>query len=615
LTVMVDPQAVAHARAAGEGGTFDLEVGGNRDHIHSQPTRVRGSVLFVRPVHFELAGHLGDKLPIDMGMGAGVQVNDVTLLLVERTGPGSSPALYRSVGLEPKDFKIVVVKSPAGFRAEYEPFAAGVILSSCPGCAPPDIRKIAYKRISRPVWPFDDMDDWRPVVWCEKNRWGRHTSTLKDHHERAKRVLPGGVNSSTRVNQALGTPFYASHASGSQVWDIQHRQFLDMNCGHGAALLGHGHPAIDEAMRKASRLGYANCYETEYHEELARKVCQHIPCAERVRFCSAGSEATLHMIRACRAYTGREKVLRIEGHFHGYHEMIYIGGHPPQEKLQQNRAHPYVESPGIPEAFADLIIPIPHNDPDALRQAIEQHGHTIAVTIIEPVNFNCGCIMPQPGYLELLRELTHQAQIVLFFDEIQSAFKKSPGGCQADFGVIPDVCTIGKSLGGGLPLSAFCGSAAIMDLYQPVGPVQHSGTFNAHLVPILTGLAFMNEMEKPAFYAHLSDLEARFHAGIDRIIATNDLNIVVPHHGSRFNVILGRRDAPQRYEDTFCHDNQIMLDLIRGCWDRGVYFHDYGGGPIHHGYSVAHTREDIDTALNVLEEVFASLKDRIRCMI
>jgi len=435
--------------------------------------------------------------------------------------------------------------------------------------------------------------------------------TRHEQYELACEVIPGGVNSSTRLSKALGTPFFAARANGGRVWDIEGREFIDMCCGHGAALLGHDHPALDQALKKAMEMGCPHSFETEYHEELARKLCECIPCADKARFCSSGSEATLHLIRACRGYTGRSKIIRIEGHFHGYHELVYIGGHPPASAFPENRNKPYIESPGIPDPFAQFIVPIPHNDPDALRLAIEQHEDDTAAVILEPVNYNCACIKPEPGYLELLRQLTDDAGIVLFFDEIQSAFRKSPGGAQEDFGVVPDVCTVGKALGGGLPLSAFCGKADIMDIFQPEGPVQHSGTFNAHLLPVLSGLAFLEQATSPRFYPHLQNLEQRFHEGMDRIIDANRLNMVVPRHGARFNVVLGRRTPALRYEDTFCHDSDLMLKIIRECWERGVFLHDYGGGPLHHGYCIQHTEEDIDRVLNVLEEVLKPVRDEI----
>jgi len=437
---------------------------------------------------------------------------------------------------------------------------------------------------------------------------------MKTRHEQyqlARQVIPGGVNSSTRLSKALGTPFFAARARGSRVWDIEGREFIDMCCGHGAALLGHDHPALQEVLREAMEIGCPHSFETEYHEQLARKLCECVPCADKARFCSSGSEATLHLIRACRGYTGRDKIIRIEGHFHGYHELVYIGGHPPPSAFPTNRSKPYIESPGIPEPLAQFIVPIPYNDPDALKQAIDQHGADTATVILEPVNYNCACIKPQPDYLELLRQLTQDAGIVLFFDEIQSAFRKSPGGAQQDFGVVPDVCTVGKALGGGLPLSAFCGKAEIMDIFQPEGPVQHSGTFNAHLVPVLSGLAFLEQATGPDFYPRLQTLEERFHRGLDRIIQDKNLNMVVPYHGARFNVLLGRRTPALRYEDTFCHNNEVMLKIIRAGWERGVFFHDYGGGPLHHGYSIQHTEEDIDRVLEVLEEVLKSYRDEI----
>jgi len=421
--------------------------------------------------------------------------------------------------------------------------------------------------------------------------------------------MPGGVNSSTRLNSALDIPVYASGAVGGRVRGIDGREFIDMCCAHGAALLGHAHPAVEEAMRKAAAIGFVHSFETEYHEELARKVCENIPCAERVRFCSSGSEATLHMIRTCRAYTGRSKIIRFEGHFHGYHELIYIGGHPPEGYRTKAGEKPFIESPGIPPAFADYIVPVPFNDVGAFDDAVERYGDDTALVILEPVNFNCAGILPDPGYLEHLREVTKNRGIILFFDEIQSSFKKSIGGAQACFGVMPDVCTIGKSLGGGLPLSAFCGKAEIMDTLKPVGSVQHSGTFNSHIVPVLAGLAFFEEAEKPGFYMRLREIEHRFHEGLDTIIHDLGLSMIAPHHGARFNILLGRDTPALRYDETFCHDVTLMRKIIAACWERGVYFHDYGGGPLHHGYSIQHSDEDIDMVIGVLGDVLKKFRD------
>ena len=430
----------------------------------------------------------------------------------------------------------------------------------------------------------------------------------EEQYKKAAKVIPGGVNSSTRFNKAISKPFYVSGGKGSKVTGVDGKEYIDMCCAHGAGLLGNAHPAIDRALRKAGEIGYVNAFETVYHEELASFVVDTVACADKVRFCSSGSEATMHLIRACRGYTGKNKIIRVEGHFHGYHEMIYIGGHPPVSEFARNRTRPYIESAGIPEQFAELIIPVPFNDAEALNEAIEKHGDETALLILEPVNFNCAGIRADDSYLQLARKLTSENNIVLFFDEIQSAYKKSFQAAQNELGVIPDVTTVGKAIGGGLPLSAFCGKKEIMDCYSPVGNVHHSGTFNAHLVPVLAGLAFMHEASGPDFYPKLQMLEKQFHGGINEIIEANDLNMVVPNFGARFNILLGRRTAAKNYEETFCHDNKIFLKILKECFESGVYFHDYGGGPSHHGYSVQHTAEDIDYVLNVLRKVLLSNK-------
>jgi glutamate-1-semialdehyde 2,1-aminomutase len=435
-------------------------------------------------------------------------------------------------------------------------------------------------------------------------------TSQKDQFDKASRVMPGGVNSSTRLNKALGMPFYASSGKGSRVTGVDGKEYIDMCCAHGAGLLGNAHPAIDEALRKAAEIGYVNAFETVYHEELASYVVKTVACAEKVRFCSSGSEATMHLIRACRGFTGKKKIIRVEGHFHGYHEMIYIGGHPPVSEFHRNRTEPYIESAGIPDEFARLIIPVPFNDEEALKEAAAMHGNETAILIMEPINFNCAGIRANESYLKLARKIATENDIVLFFDEVQSAYKKSFCAAQNELGIIPDVTTIGKALGGGLPLSAFCGKKEIMDCFSPLGKVQHSGTFNAHLVPVLAGLAFMHEASKPEFYGKLHELEKQFHDGLDKIIYDNDLNMVVPHYGARFNILLGRKTPAKNYEETFCHDNSIFLKILRECFERGVYFHDYGGGPSHHGYSVQHTSDDIELVLNILEE--ALLKNKMQ---
>jgi glutamate-1-semialdehyde 2,1-aminomutase len=424
-------------------------------------------------------------------------------------------------------------------------------------------------------------------------------------YARGRQVLPGGVCSSTRLSAALQRPLYLSRAEGAHLIDVEGRRILDMSCGHGAALLGHGHPAIKAALVEAAELGLCCAADMEPHIELAETLCRLVPCAERVRFTNSGTEATLHAIRLCRAITGRDKIVRFTGHFHGYHELTFIGGHPPASEL--DNASSFRESAGIPEPMTEFIIALPFNDLDAVAQTLRARAHEIATVILEPVDFNSGGIPPQPGYLEGLRQLTREHDVLLFFDEIQTIFKKSTGGAQQDFGVVPDLCTIGKSLGGGLPLSAICGPATLMDRFKPVGDVQHSGTFNAPLPNILAGKAFCAEVTRPEFYPQLLSTMDYFYEKTDAMLAKLDIPVQIPRHGARFGIVIGLDAPPVDYRDALRHRVDLMLEFVRQAHSRGVYFHDYGGGPCHHGFSTAHTRKDIDQILQVMEESFAAL--------
>jgi len=426
--------------------------------------------------------------------------------------------------------------------------------------------------------------------------------------QRAKQFLPGGVCSSTRHNVALGHPMYVSRAAGSRFTSVTGRDYIDMCCGHGAALLGHGHPAIGRALSEANALGLCCAFDTPQVVDLAETICRFLPCAERVRFTNSGTEATLHAIRLCRAVSKRDKLIRFTGHFHGYHEHTYIGGHPPAESLAT--ASSFRESPGIPEALTQYIVALPFNDLEAVEATFKDQAHEIGTIILEPIDFNSGGIQPRPGYLAGLRKLASDYGVILFFDEIQSAFKRSTGGAQTDFGVIPDICTIGKSLGGGLPLSAICGRADLMDRFKPVGDVQHSGTFNAPLTSVMAGLGFCTEVVRPDFYPHLEKLGVALYGGMEAVITEVGLPVQVPHYGARFGLMFGLDKPPVDYRDALRHRRDLMLEFVRQMAPQGVYFHDYGGGPCHHGFSSAHSLEDIAKVLEAFRNSMLAIKDR-----
>ena len=428
---------------------------------------------------------------------------------------------------------------------------------------------------------------------------------LQQLFARGRAALPGGVCSSTRLNQAWGRPVYASRAKGARFWDVEGREFLDFSMSHGAALLGHAPDCLKEIFDTVWELGGLCSFDTPYHIQLAEELCELIPCGQRVRFTNSGSEATLHALRLCRAASGRDKIIRFFGHFHGYHEFTFVGGHPPADQL--DASPPFRESAGIPRELAELIVAVEYNNVDALESAVRQNKHSAGTILIEPVDYNCGCILPEPGFLERARELADEHDMILFFDEIQSFAKKSPGGAQQDFGVTPDICTIGKSLGGGLPLSAILGTGELMDNFKPVGDVAHSGTFNAPLPCILGGLAFVAEIGKPEFWQKIISLSEPLYQGLDEISRRSPLPVRVQHHGSRFGIIFGTREPVVNYRQSLVHRPQTMLEFCRQTTERGVYFHDYGGSACHHGYSLAHETDDIAAVLNVVDDALQAM--------
>lgn len=235
----------------------------------------------------------------------------------------------------------------------------------------------------------------------------------------ASRYMVAGVSGSARLNAALGRPLYLTHGDGCRLYDVDGREYIDYNLSHGATFLGHNHPKIREAIEQALTMGVICAYETEYHSRLAEMLCRVVPCAEQVRFANSGSEATLAAIRLARTLTGKHKLLKFEGHFHGLHDYVVWNAHGParDELPSYPYVPPQVESAGIPPQIADLVIIVPWNDPAAFEQAMREHGHEIAAVICEPVNYNSGCILPKPGMLQLLREQATKHGAVLIFDE------------------------------------------------------------------------------------------------------------------------------------------------------------------------------------------------------
>jgi glutamate-1-semialdehyde 2,1-aminomutase len=425
-------------------------------------------------------------------------------------------------------------------------------------------------------------------------------------YEEARRYLPGGVSAAARFDLALGRPFFAARGEGAHVWDVDGREFVDMHMSYGAALLGHGHPAIKKAVADAVESGILCGFETPFQTEVARKIVEAVPCAEMVRFTGSGTETVWHALRTARVFTGRLKVVKFEGHFHGYSDQLGYSFWPSLDEAGPAEA-PFVipESGGVTPADAAEVLVLPWNDLAAFERCLAEHPGQIAAVIMEPINHNSGTILPAPGYLEAVRELTQRDGIVLIFDEILSGFRTGPSCAQGLLNVTPDLCTIGKCIAGGMPLSAFMGRRDVMESVAPLGKAVHSGTFNAHPVAVRAASAFFDVIREPEFWTRLLANADYFYERLREVFARAGLVVQVQGVGTQFGLLFGLDRAPRNYRDIARCDRAKEIEFYRAANREGVYF----GYAWHHGFSAAHTRPVLDDALDRIEHAVRGMTD------
>jgi len=428
-------------------------------------------------------------------------------------------------------------------------------------------------------------------------------SRVLDQYKRASKSLAGGVSSSTRVNQALGHPLYIDRAEGCRVWDLDGRPYIDLCCSHGATLLGHGDVRVRRAVEGALARGAACSYESEMHAELAALLCDTVPCLERLRFTGSGTEATMHCLRLARAITGRTKLLRFEGNFHGYHDQVMFGA----TEFGQFAPPLAPQSTGVTPGLDQHLIQIPYNNVELLNRAFDEHGDALAAAICEPIYYNAGCIIPEPDFMATLRKRTQETGSLLIFDEVLSAFRMCAGGAQQHLNVTPDLCTLGKSVGGGYPLSVFGGREELMERLMPQGDCQHSGTYNAHPVSVAAAFAAVQSYREPTFYPHIQALGDRLIGGINAIFQQHGVSGQARGLGARFGIYFGIQGPIRDYADAQKHDRQQMLRFVAAAIHEGVYFHDYGGAACHHGFCGAMTLDDVSETLEKLDKAVKQL--------
>ena len=426
--------------------------------------------------------------------------------------------------------------------------------------------------------------------------------------ESAKRHLIGGGGAGGRYHPLLKHPLYLSRGKGSRFWDVDGKEYIDFFTGSGANFLGHDHPAITAAIRQALEVGVICNGETEYHARLADLIAEAVPCAEKTRFANSGTEATLGAIRIARAFTGKPKILKFEGHFHGMHEFLWWNCSAGVGTLRDDgTVAPLADSDGMPAALADLVVVVPFNDIIAFEKAVTAHQGELAAVIVEPISYNQGCIPAQAEFLRQVRATCTRLGLVLIFDEVLSGFRMCRGGAQEYFGVTPDLCTLAKALGGGVPIAAVCGKTDVMSVLNPVGRTIMSGTYTGHLTAVMGAIACQTELAKPGFYGHLNGLADRLHTGITEALRATGVPGIVQGIGARFGLYLGVTEPVTNYRQAVRTNREMEVKFILGCVRRGLYLHDYGH-TMHHGFSSQHTEADIDQSLHIIEDALRELK-------
>ena len=375
----------------------------------------------------------------------------------------------------------------------------------------------------------------------------------------SKKYFPGGVNSPVRAFKPY--PFFTESAGGCRIVDSEGNSYIDYCLAYGPLILGHANPRLVREVSNQLSIGSAYGTPTENEIKLAREVVDRIPSAEMVRFTNSGTEATMSAIRLARGFTGRDKIIKFEGAYHGAHDYVLVKGGSGAACLP--------DSAGIPVDTTKNTLSVPFNDEDALAEVIEREAGNIACLIMEVVMGNIGCIEPKPEFLEFVRKITEENDIILIFDEVITGFRVSRGGAQEYYGVTPDLTTLGKIVGGGLPMGAFCGKKEIMELIAPEGPVYQAGTFSGNPISVQAGLSTLSQLDDK-FYKDLERKGEFLRGNIKSIIDDERYNIHCVGLASMFQIYLNPAEV-FNYSDAKKSDSERFLRYFRSLLKEGVF--------------------------------------------
>ena len=409
---------------------------------------------------------------------------------------------------------------------------------------------------------------------------------------RAQKLIPGGVNSPVRAFRSVGgSPPFIARGEGSHIFDVDGNQYIDYVGSWGPLLLGHRHPAILDALRGALECGTSFGAPTEREVEMAEAICGAVPSIEMVRLVNSGTEATMSAIRVARGFTGRDLIVKFEGCYHGHVDSLLVKAGSGVATLG------LPDSPGVPKGFSDTTLALPFNSTDALEQAFRQHGGQIAGVIIEPVVGNMGCVPPQAGFLEALRDITSRHGALLIMDEVMTGFRVAFGGAQQLYGIRPDLTTLGKVIGGGLPIGAYGGRADIMCRVAPSGPIYQAGTLSGNPLAVAAGLAMLRYLKShPEIYAQLEVRSAALCAAAPRGTTVNRV-------GSMFTIFFTDQPVTD-WESAKKSDTARFAAFHRSMLECGIYLppSQFEAAFV----SAAHSEQDVRTTIRCFEGFSAS---------
>ena len=424
-----------------------------------------------------------------------------------------------------------------------------------------------------------------------------HSSEL---FEQATKIIPGGVNSPVRAfNGVGGTPLFIDHADGAYVFDADGKKYTDYVGSWGPMILGHNHPKIREAVIDAAQKGLSYGAPTAIEVEMAKKVIELVPSMDQVRMVSSGTEATMSAIRLARGYTGRDKILKFEGCYHGHADSLLV-------KAGSGALTMGVpSSPGIPADLAQHTLTVSFNDLEEVKAVFAECGSDIACIIIEPVAGNMNCIPPVAGFLEGLREICDEHGSVLIFDEVMTGFRVALGGAQAYYNITPDLTTLGKILGGGMPVGAFGGKQAIMDHIAPCGGVYQAGTLSGNPVAMAAGLASLEGISEPGLYESLTVKAERLCAGFQQAADEAGIPLTTNTVGGMFGIFFTDQDSVTSFAQSTACDGERFKKFFHLMLEQGVYL---APSAFEAGFvTTAHTDEDIENTIKAAAVCFKAL--------